>query len=107
MSYSPPSSAKPFTLHIPDQDISEWRQLLELSKLGPTTYENQQSEKNYGVTQKWISKARNYWLNKYDWRAQEKHINSFDNFQMQIDGIDLHFIGHFSDKKDASSSYRY
>ncbi|KAH6857668.1 epoxide hydrolase-like protein [Alternaria alternata] len=101
MSYSPPSSAKPFTLHIPDQDISEWRQLLELSKLGPTTYENQQFEKNYGVTQKWISEARDYWLNKYDWRAQEKHINSFDNFQMQIDGLDLHFIGHFSDKKDA------
>ena len=101
MSYSPPSSAKSSILHIPDQDISEWRQSLGLSKLSPTTYENQESQKNYGVTQKWISEARDYWLNKYDWRAQEDHINSFDNFRMKIDGIGIHFIGHFSDKKDA------
>ncbi|KAF2033047.1 epoxide hydrolase-like protein [Setomelanomma holmii] len=101
MSYSPPSSAKPFTLNISDKDLSEWRQLLQLSKLGPSTYENQQTEQNFGVTQKWLSNAKDYWLNTYDWRAQEKHINSFDNFKMQIDGIDVHFIGHFSDKKDA------
>jgi pimeloyl-ACP methyl ester carboxylesterase len=101
MSYSPPSSAKPFTLNVPEQDLSEWRQLLQLSKLGPITYENQQTEQNFGVTQKWLAGAKDYWLNTYDWRAQEKHINSFDNFQMQIDGIDLHFVGHFSERKDA------
>ncbi|KAH7079849.1 epoxide hydrolase-like protein [Paraphoma chrysanthemicola] len=101
MSYSPPSSAKPFTLNVPDKDPSEWRQLLQLSKIGPTTYENTQTEHHYGVTKKWLSETKDYWLNKYDWRAQEKHINSFDNFRMLIDGIDLHFIGHFSDKKDA------
>jgi pimeloyl-ACP methyl ester carboxylesterase len=101
MSYSPPSSAKPFTLNVPEQDLSEWHQLLQLSKLGPITYENQQTEQNFGVTQKWLAGTKDYWLNKYDWREQEKHINSFDNFQMQIDGIDLHFVGHFSERKDA------
>jgi microsomal epoxide hydrolase len=101
MSYSPPSSAKPFTLNVSDQDLSEWRQLLQLSKLGPTTYENIQSKENYGVTKEWLSNAKDYWLNTYDWRAQEKHINSFDNYRMQIDDIDLHFIALFSEKKDA------
>jgi len=101
MSYSPPSSAKPFSLNVTDHDFSEWRQLLQLSKLGPTTYENQQTEQNFGVTQKWLSEAKDYWLNKYDWRAQETYINSFDNFKMQIEDIDLHFIALFSDKKDA------
>jgi microsomal epoxide hydrolase len=101
MTYSPPSSAKPFTLNIPDQDVSEWRQLLQLSKLGPTTYENTQTKENYGVTKEWLSNAKDYWLNTYDWRAQEKHINSFDNFKMQIDDINLHFVALFSEKKDA------
>jgi microsomal epoxide hydrolase len=101
MSYSLPSSAKPFTLNVPDQDLSEWRQLLQLSKLGPKTYENQQTEHNFGVSYKWLSDAKDYWLSKYDWRAQEKHINSFDNFKMQVEDIDLHFVGLFSDKKDA------
>ncbi|KAF2820739.1 epoxide hydrolase-like protein [Ophiobolus disseminans] len=101
MSYSPPSSAKRYILNISDEDLSDWRQLLQLSKLGPTTYENQQTEQNFGITQKWLSDAKDYWLNKYDWRAQEEYINSFDNFKMQIEDVDLHFIALFSKKKDA------
>ncbi|CAO2658070.1 Nn.00g073300.m01.CDS01 [Neocucurbitaria sp. VM-36] len=101
MSYSPPSSAKPFTLHVSDQELSEWRQLLQLSKLGPDTYEGRQQDRRFGVTRKWLSEAKDYWLNKYDWRAQEKHINSFSNYKMQIEDIDVHFVALFSEKKDA------
>jgi microsomal epoxide hydrolase len=101
MSYSPPNSAKRYILKISDQDFSEWRQLLQLSKLGPITYENQQTEHSFGVTQKWLSNAKDYWLNKYDWHAQEEYINSFDNFKMQIEDINLHFVALFSKKKDA------
>lgn len=101
MSYLPPSSAEPFNLHISDEDISEWRQLLKLSKLGPVTYEGQQEDRRYGVTHKWLIDAKDYWLNKYDWRAQERHINSFPNYKMQIEDISLHFIALFSENKDA------
>jgi len=101
MSYSPPPSAKPFTLAIPDKDLQEWRQLLQLSKLGPTTYENTQSEQNFGVTQKWLSSTKDYWLNTYNWRAQESHINTLPNYRIPIEDIDLHFIGVFSSRKDA------
>jgi microsomal epoxide hydrolase len=101
MKYSPPSSAKPFTLRLPNEDILDWRQLLQLSKLGPATYENTQDKVNYGVSRTWLSNARDYWLDQYDWRAQEEHINSFDNYTMQIECIDLHFIAIFSEKEDA------
>ncbi|KAF1954498.1 epoxide hydrolase-like protein [Byssothecium circinans] len=82
MSYAPPSSAKPFTLHVPDSDLSSWRQLLELTPLGPKTYENTQAKRNFG-------------------RDQEKHINSYPNYKMKVEDIDLHFIALFSQKKDA------
>lgn len=101
MSYSLPSSAKPFTLNISEQDISEWRQLLQLSKLAPDTWEGRQEDRRYGVSRKWLEETKDYWLNKYDWRAQEKHINSFNNYKMQIENVDVHFIGLFSEKKDA------
>ena len=101
MSYSPPSSAKPFTLHVSDPELSEWRTLLQLSKLGPDTYEGRQEDRRFGVTHKWLSEAKDYWLNQYDWRAQEKHINSFPNYKMQIEDIDVHFIALFSGKQDA------
>jgi hypothetical protein len=101
MAYSPPDSAKPFTLNVSDQDVSEWRQLLQLSKLAPETWEGRQEDRRFGVSRKWLSDAKDYWLNKYDWRAQEKHINSFSNYKMQIENVDLHFVALFSENKDA------
>ncbi|KAF2450600.1 epoxide hydrolase-like protein [Karstenula rhodostoma CBS 690.94] len=102
MAYTPPSSARPFTLHVPDQDLSEWRQLLQLSRLGPKTFENTQTKDNLGITYDWLSSAKDHWLNKYDWRAQESHINSFPNYKTTIDEIDVHFVALFSQKKDAT-----
>ena len=101
MSYSPPSSAKPFTLNIPDQDIGDWRQLLKLSKLAPETWEGSQEDRRYGVTRKWLAETKDYWLNAYSWRDEEKRINSFPNYRMQINGVDLHFIALFSEKQNA------
>lgn len=101
MSYSPPDSAKPFTLNVSDQDLSEWRQLLQLSKLPPDTWEGRHDDRQFGVPRKWLAHAKDYWLNQYDWRTQEKRINSFDNFKMQIEDVDVHFVAMFSEKKDA------
>lgn len=101
MAYSLPSAAEPFELNISDQAISEWRQLLQLSKIGPDTYEGRQEDRRFGVSRQWLSDTKDYWLNKYDWRAQEAHINSFDNFKMSIEDLNVHFIGYFSEKKDA------
>lgn len=101
MSYSPPSSAKPFTLNVPDQDIDDWRQLLKLSKLAPETWEGSQEDRRYGVTRKWLAETKDYWLNTYSWRDEEKRINSFPNYRMQINGVHLHFVALFSEKKDA------
>ena len=33
-----------------------------------------------------------YWLNKYDWRSQEKMLNQFPQFKTTLDGLDIHFI---------------
>lgn len=101
MSYSPPSSAKPFTLHIPDQDIEDWRQLLTLSKLPPETWEGSHEDGRYGITRKWLAETKDYWLNTYSWRSEEKRINSFPNYRMQVNGVDLHFVALFSEKPDA------
>lgn len=101
MAYTPPSSAKPFTLNIPDKEFSEWKQLLELSKIAPETWEGSHEDGRYGVSRGWLIDAKDYWLNQYDWRAQEKHINSFPNYKIKIEDIDVHFIGLFSEKKDA------
>ncbi|KEF61011.1 uncharacterized protein A1O9_02575 [Exophiala aquamarina CBS 119918] len=94
-----------YHLEVPDRDISDFKDLLRISRLAPKTYENLQSENNYGVTHEWMSKAKEYWLTKYDWRQRETYINSFPNFKVDIedDGetFQIHFAALFSKKQDA------
>jgi microsomal epoxide hydrolase len=59
-----------FTLSIPDQDIDDFKTLLRLSKLAPKTYENLHADAKagkFGVSHEWMSKAKEYWLDEYDW----------------------------------------
>ena len=107
MPYTIPEIARPFTLRISDEDHSRLRELLKLSPVGPTTWENQDQDGRYGVSHQWLVSTKNYWLNKFDWGAQEARINSLPNYKIRIkddagmEDVDLHFVGMFSQKDDA------
>ncbi|TDZ35744.1 putative epoxide hydrolase [Colletotrichum spinosum] len=100
-----PKTPEEFTFRVPDQDLEEFKTLLKLSKIGPDTYYNNQEDRRFGVTKKWLTDAKEAWL-KYDWRKQEDRINSFPNFKAQVANSDLgttkvHFTALFSKKQDA------
>lgn len=46
----------------------------------------------YGFNTDFLKMVRDYWLNQYDWRKQEKFLNSFSHFKTNIMGLDIHFI---------------
>ncbi|KAK3755532.1 hypothetical protein QZH41_019906 [Actinostola sp. cb2023] len=46
----------------------------------------------YGTNQQYMKELVDYWINKYDWKAQEKLINSFRNYETRIDGLRVHFM---------------
>lgn len=57
-----------FELSIPDEQISDLKTLLRLSPLAPETYENLHTDDGkFGVSYEWMKKAKEHWLNKYDW----------------------------------------
>ena len=56
-----------FKVSVPKQDIEEFKTLLKLSKIGPETFTNTSSDANYGVSHLWVVKAKDRWLNGYDW----------------------------------------
>ncbi|RGP74481.1 microsomal epoxide hydrolase [Fusarium longipes] len=95
---------KPFEVSIDDEKVDELKQLVKLGKVAPPTYESTQKEHNYGITHKWLTDAKDAWL-KFDWRAVEKHINSFNNWTIPIQDtagdFQIHFTGLFSAKSDA------
>ena len=46
----------------------------------------------YGTNLEYMKELCAYWLDEFDWRAQEAAINRFPHFIAPIDDIDLHFI---------------
>ncbi|KAJ5614431.1 hypothetical protein N7528_008085 [Penicillium herquei] len=91
----------PFTVSIPKQQLDDLETLIRLSKLAPHTYENSQLDSKYGVTTDWLVTMRDLWLRSYKWKASENRINSFPQWTTEIEGITIHFLGLFSERKDA------
>ncbi|KAF2660982.1 alpha/beta-hydrolase [Lophiostoma macrostomum CBS 122681] len=93
---------EPFELHIPQQQIDDFKTLLRLSPIAKETYENAQTDRRYGVPRQWIVEAKRVWEGEYDWRKTESHINSFPNFTSTLPSSSssspqpLHFTALFS-----------
>lgn len=59
----------PFNIFVPEERVSELRQLLELSRIGPLTYENihaEPSKGRFGLTRDWLIDAKREWQS-FDW----------------------------------------
>ncbi len=46
----------------------------------------------YGTHLSYLQQLVRYWHDSYDWRAQERFLNTFPQFTTEIDGIHLHFL---------------
>jgi len=96
----------PFRVDVPETDLSDFKQLLRLSKVGPETYENLRTDRVFGLNHKWFSTTKAHWETSYDWRACEERINSFPNYTASIKDDDgapftVHFAALFSERADA------
>ena len=46
----------------------------------------------YGTNAAYLRELVEYWLDGYDWRAQEAAINAFDHYRVAVDGMPIHFL---------------
>ncbi|KAH6690240.1 epoxide hydrolase [Leptodontidium sp. MPI-SDFR-AT-0119] len=67
-----------------NQDIADFKQLLKLSRLPKQTYENSQENRRYGVSLSWLTEAKRVWLEEFDWKKTEAHINTFPHFTATV-----------------------
>ncbi|EIW66985.1 hypothetical protein M231_03918 [Tremella mesenterica] len=110
LDFSTPSSQaklrlEPFKVSIPQEDIDDLISLVRAGRIAKKTYENTQTEENFGITRDWLMHARDQWL-EFDWRKQEQRINSIPQFTTLLVGRDgheyrIHFMALFSSKKDS------
>ena len=82
-------TVKPFKIDVPDLVLDDLNVRLERTRwpdeLPGTGWD-------YGSNLDYIKELVEYWRTKFDWRAQEKLINSFSHFKTEIDGLGIHFI---------------
>ncbi|KAI1860425.1 hypothetical protein JX265_009824 [Neoarthrinium moseri] len=98
---------KPFQICVDEAKLQHFRTLLELSPIGPTTFENTHAGRRYGVTREWLATAKQAWLHDFDWRRSEARLNSFPSFRAPVRDdetgytTEVHFLGLFSARADA------
>jgi pimeloyl-ACP methyl ester carboxylesterase len=80
---------EPFRLHVPDEVLDDLRDRLSRTRLPD---EVPQSDWQYGTSLAYMRRLIPYWRDAFDWRAHEAALNAFDQFRVQLHGIDVHFI---------------
>lgn len=80
---------KKFQIQISDKSLEDLAY-----RLSNTRWPNQLKNTNWerGTKKDELQSIVDYWKNNYDWREQEKDLNSLSQFQCNIDGVDIHFI---------------
>ncbi|MBH69185.1 MAG: multidrug MFS transporter [Rhodospirillaceae bacterium] len=80
---------KLFQLRIPDSDIDDLRRRLER-----TRFPDAVSGASWGLGSNldYMRELTEYWRTCFDWRVQEERLNSFPQYKVTIDGVDLHYL---------------
>jgi pimeloyl-ACP methyl ester carboxylesterase len=88
----------PFRIQVPDSVLADLKRRLAQARFAD---ELTDSGWDYGTNLAYLKTLVEYWRDKYDWRAQEKRLNAFDQFKTNIDGVDIHFIHQRSKNPNA------
>lgn len=80
---------QPFTIQIPDAVLEDLQRRLAATRWPG---EIPGSAWDYGSNLAYVQELTEYWRTRFDWRAQEKMLNTFRHYKTSVDGLGLHFI---------------
>ena len=79
----------PFKIHVPDEVLRDLKARLARTRF-PDEIEG--SDWEYGADLRYMKDLVAYWRDRFDWRKQERVLNTFDQYTTTIDGLAIHFI---------------
>lgn len=84
-----PTAIRPFRIAVPQADIDDLKARLRNPRLpapllGPGW--------ELGTDIAYLRTLLTYWRDRFDWRAQERALNTLEQFTTEIDGLTIHFI---------------
>jgi pimeloyl-ACP methyl ester carboxylesterase len=78
-----------FHVEIAEETIKDLERRLK-STIWPDDFGNEQWL--YGTNATYLRELVDYWIDGYDWRAQEREINAFSHQRVELEGLPIHFI---------------
>jgi pimeloyl-ACP methyl ester carboxylesterase len=91
-------AVQPFHIDVPQLVLDDLQQRLEKTRF---TAGMDGAGWDYGTSPSYLEQLCDYWRRDFDWRKQENHLNTFNQFRAEVDGVGLHFI-HEKGKGDNS-----
>ena len=82
-------SVEPFKIDVGDDVLADVRRRLEATRWPDQI---QWAGWDYGTELGYMRQLVSYWLDHYDWRAQEKLLNAQPHHRACIDGQNVHFL---------------
>lgn len=89
---------KPFKFAISESRISDLQSRLDQTRWPDEVNDDQWA---YGVRMSYLRELIGYWRHQFDWRAMEARLNALPQYQVELDGLNLHFIHARSPHPDA------
>src|SRR5258706_2747306 len=83
------SEIRPFSIHIPDEALSDLRKRITSTRWPDKETVADQSQ---GAQLSRLEDLVRYWGSGYDWRKAEATLNALPQFMTNIDGTDIYFI---------------
>ncbi len=80
---------EPFDVDVADDDLEDLRR-----RLAGTRWPSPAPEPGWeqGTDLAYLRELVGYWLEGFDWRAQERRLNQLDHFVTEVDGQRVHFV---------------
>src|SRR5688500_19591859 len=55
----------------------------------------------HGTDAAYLRELVRYWIDRFDWREQERAFHRFDHYRAEVDGFGIHFIHEKSKEPNA------
>ncbi len=92
------SEIRPYRIDVPAAVLDDLQERLTRTRWPESETVDDWSQ---GIPLAYTKELAAYWADGYDWRSREAALNKFDQYQTEIDGLDLHFIHQRSPHDDA------
>ena len=84
-----PLHITPFSIRIEAEILSDLRE-----RIRQTRWPDQGlgAAWEQGTDLEYLRQLLDYWAGEFDWQAQERELNAFHQFRVELDGVHIHFV---------------